>query len=176
MKKYKVIFYSPGTFLSESSSYPIDSWDIVKAIELSEKVLERYNSKPYGFVFETILVLDDVTDGEGGILKDTPKSVDRSGVHFMGGYLETYDDVVARNDSKENILRDNMMYNEHWIICINTNSYRSTLPFNEKDCIVDARGVVIERGNSPERIKYRTNKTTKRDDDWEYEKIGRKSK
>jgi hypothetical protein len=162
MRKHQVTFYSPGTFVSESSTYDIDSWDIPKAVELSEKVQERYGAKPYGFVFETLLVAEDVPDGEGGTLKVESKRIERSGTHFWGGKLETYDDVVARNDEKESILRSNMRGNEQWIVCVNTNSWKTTMPFEEEDCIVDARGFVTERGNLHKYVAYRAEQLAKR--------------
>lgn len=162
MRKHQVIFYSPGTFVSESSSYDIDSWDMVKAVELSEKVSERYGAKPYGFIFETLLTAEDVPDGEGGSLKVHAKVTDKSGLHFLGGRLETYSEIVGRNDDKENILRSNMRNNESWIICINDNSFRSTIPFGENDCIVNARGWVVQRGDDPKFVAYRAEQLTKR--------------
>lgn len=162
MRKHQVTFYSPGTFVSESSTHDIDSWDPVKAVEMSEKILERYNAKPYGFVFTTLLSAEDVPDGEGGSLKVEPKVVEKSGIYFLGGRLETYDEVVARNDNKEDILRSNMRNNESWIVCINTNSYRSTIPFEEKDCIVNARGWVVQRGDDPKFVSYRAEQLAKR--------------
>lgn len=162
MRKHRVTFYSPGTLFSESSSYDIDSWDIAKAISLSEKVTERYGAKPYGFVFATYLTAPEVSDGEGGTLKVEPKRIAESGIHFLGGKLETYDDVVARDNSDESILRSNMRGNSMWIVCINTNSYRSTLPFNEEDKLLDSRGNVLESGNDPKWIKYRKEQDVKR--------------
>lgn len=159
IEKHQVTFYSPGTFVSESSTYDIESWDTVKAVELSEKVVERYGAKPYGFVFETLLTFPNIKSDDGDSFKVQPKVKETSGIHFLGGKLETYDDVVKRNDSKESILRDNMRYNDSWIVCINTNSYRSTIPFGEKDCVVDAQGKIVERGNSPEHIAYRKRMT-----------------
>ncbi len=126
MRKHQVTFYSPGTFVSESSTLNIDSWDTVKAVEMSEKITARYNARPYGFVFSTLIVADDIPDGEGGTLKVEPKEVERSGIHFLGGRLETYSDVVTRNDDKESILRSNMRNNESWVICINDNSLLTT--------------------------------------------------
>lgn len=162
MRKHQVTFYSPGTLFSESSTHDIDSWDTVKAVELSETILARYNARPYGFVFETIIVADDVPDGEEGTLKVQSKLVEKSGVHFLGGKLETYSDVVDRNDPNEEILRSNMRNNESWIVCINTNSYRSTIPFEEKDCIVNARGWVVQRGDDPKFVSYRAEQLAKR--------------
>lgn len=162
MRKHQVTFYSPGTFVSEATTRDIDSWDTAKAVEMSEQITERYGARPYGFVFSTHIVADDVPDGEGGTLKVQPKTVEKSGIHFLGGRLETYDDVVARNDDKENILRSNMRNNEHWVIVINDNSYRSTLPFNEEDCIVNASGLVVQRGDDSKLVAYRTEQLAKR--------------
>lgn len=168
MRKHQVTFYSPGTLFSESSTHDIDSWDTAKAVEMSETITARYNARPYGFIFRTLLVVDDVPDGEGGTLKVEPKVVESSGIHFLGGRLETYDDVVARNDDKESILRSNMRNNEHWIIIINDNSYRSTLPFNEEDCIVNAQGIVVQRGDDSKLVAYRAEQLAKRKTDLGY--------
>lgn len=162
MRKHQVTFYSPGTLFSESSTHDIESWDTAKAVAMAETISARYNAKPYGFVFETIIVADDVPDGEGGTLHVQSKRVEQSGIHFLGGKLETYDDVVARDDKNENILRSNMRGNEMWIVCVNTNSFRSTMPFSEEDCIVDAHGRIIERGNDPKYIAYRAEQLAKR--------------
>lgn len=175
MRKHQVTFYSPGTLFSESSSYDIDSWDTAKAVELAEKVRERYNAKPYGFTFETLLVHDDIPDGEGGVFHVESKRVEKSGVYFLGGKLETYDDVIARKDPKEDILQSNMRCNEYWIVCINTNSYKSTLPFDEKDRIVDARGQIIERGDDPKYVAYRAEQAAKRDAQYAKEEEERKA-
>src|SRR5262249_15810152 len=135
IEKHQVTFYSPGTLFSELSTYDIESWDTAKAVELSEKVVERYGAKPYGFVFETLLTMPKIPRADGGSFTVQPKLKERSGIHFLGGKLETYDEVEARNDPKESILRSNMRGNEMWIVCINTNSFRSTLPFDEK-CVI----------------------------------------
>ena len=161
-RKHTVTFLSPGTLFSESTIKDIDSWDTKKAVEMAEKITERYNAKPYGFGFETWKTHAPVSDGEGGTLEVRPKEEKSSGIYFLGGKLETYDDVVARNLDSESILRSNMRGNEYWVICINTNSFKSTLPFNENDRIVDASGVVIESGDDPKWVKYRKEQLKKR--------------
>lgn len=164
MRKYKVEFLSPGTFVSESSSQDICSCDTAKAVEMSKSITERHGAKPFGFRFQTLLVHDDVPDGEGGLLKVESKVVNTSGIHFLGGIVESYDEVVARNDEKEEILRSNMQGNGYWFICTNTNSFKSTLPFAENDVIVNGEGVITERGNSPARMEYRAVKDAERDE------------
>lgn len=161
-KQHTVTFYSPGTLFSEQSEKDIDSWDIKEAIKMAEKVTERYNAKPYAFVFRTYKTHDPVSDGEGGFLQVESKKEKETGYYFLGGKLETYDDVVARNLDSESTLRSNMKFNEYWIICINTNSFKSTMPFGEDDKIVDASGVVIESGDDPKWVKYRKEQLKKR--------------
>lgn len=161
-KKHTVTFYSPGTLFSESSTKEIDSWDTKKAVEMADSILERYNAKPYAFVFRTIKTHDPVSDGEGGFLKVESKQEKESGYYFLGGKLETYDDVVNRGLDSEGILRSNMRGNEYWIVCVNTNSFKSTLPFGEDDKIVDTSGVVIEDGSDPKWVKYRAEQLAKR--------------
>jgi hypothetical protein len=161
-RKHTVTFYSPGTLFSEQSEKDIDSWDTKKAIEMAESILERYNAKPYAFVFRTYKTHAPVSDGEGGTLEVRPKKEKESGYYFLGGKLETYDDVLARNLDSENILRSNMRGNEYWIVCINTNSFKSTMPFGEDDKIVDASGTIIESGDDPKWIKYRQEQLAKR--------------
>lgn len=160
--KHYVTFLSPGTLFSESSTKEIDSWDTKKAVEMAEKILERYNAKPYGFRFSTYKTHEPVSDGEGGTLEVRPKLTKESGLYFLGGKLETYDDVVRRNSDKEQILRDNMRFNDIWIVCINDNSWRATMPFEESSAIVDARGAIIEKGDDPKYIQYRQEQKEKR--------------
>lgn len=167
-RKHTVTFLSPGTLFSESTTKDIDSWDTKQAVKMAEKIMERHGAKPYGFQFETWKTHSPVSDGEGGVLEVRPKLEKKSGVYFLGGKLETYDDVVKRNLDSENILRSNMRGNEYWVVCVNTNSYKSTLPFGEEDKVVDATGTVTESGDEPKWIKYRKEQLKKRKDELGY--------
>jgi|GEM_PF-2070663 len=155
-----VTYLSPGTFVSETSTLPIPSWDTMLATSMAKRVVERYGARPYGFRFETRIIVDNVPDGEGGELTVMPKTVKRSGIYFLGGHLNTIDDVIARNAESERILRENMVANGYWIVCVNHNSYRSVLPFEEADRIVNDEGGVYERGDDPRHVAYRTAKLT----------------
>jgi hypothetical protein len=53
MKKHFVIFFSPGTFMAETTAKTIESWDTGKAIEMAREIKERYDATPYGFCFTT---------------------------------------------------------------------------------------------------------------------------
>lgn len=155
-KKAFVTFFSPGTLFSETTTMSIDSWDCKKAVEMSKGIVERYDATPYGFQFLKKLVADPVSDGEGGTLKVVPKTVEESGIYFLGGRLRTYDEVVKDNKDGEDILRSNMRCNLFAMVIENTNSYTSTNPFRENDHIVDLEtGEVIRSGNDEDLHDYR---------------------
>lgn len=160
MRKHYVTFMSPGSFFSESAIKPIAEWSPRLAVEMAETILERYNAKPYGFYFTTRLSAAPVSDGEGGSLNVEEKEIARSGPHFLGGKLRTLDEVVAENNTKEDILRSNMRCNGCWIVIENTNSWKSTMPFEESAVVVDARGEIVERGDAPKHIAYREAKAS----------------
>lgn len=152
-RKHYVTFLSPGTMMSESTTKPIERHDPKLVVAMAEQIVERYGAKPYGFRFETRIV-GSMPDGEGGTLT-AQRDVGVSGIHFLGGKLETYEEVLARNHPDERILRENMRSNEYWIVCVNTNSFRSVLPFEEGDRLVDATGEIVERGEDPKHVAYR---------------------
>ena len=153
--KHFVTFYSPGTFFSETNDDYIDSWDTVKATDMAKDIKQRYGAKPYGFRFATRLVAKPISDGAGGKLDVQPKTIKTSGLYFLGGKLETIDDVFARDLKEESILRSNMEANRMYVVCENTNSYRATIPFEEDSTLLDASGHVVESGTDPKWIQYR---------------------
>jgi hypothetical protein len=154
-EKNYVTFYSPGTFFCEQTTKEISCWDAVEALKLAKQIIERHGAKPYGFRFETRLVSSPVDDHRGGSLTVNPKTISSSGIYFITGDLVTIDQVVARSDKDQSILISNMRCNEHFIVIENRNSYLSTLPFSEKDVIVDWEGNIIKRGDSQDLVDYR---------------------
>lgn len=154
-EKHFVTFISPGTFMSKTTTEPIASWDPKLAVAAAERVVERYGAKPYGFLFETRLVVEDLPDGRGGTMRVEPKTVAKSACHFLGGKIETIEEVEARNDPKEEVLRQNMRWNDIALVLVNTNSYRSTLPFEKGHVVVDAAGNITARGDDPKWEAYR---------------------
>jgi hypothetical protein len=128
IQKHFVTFFSPGTFVSEESSQPIDSWDVDKAKEMAHQVVERYGATPYGFRFST--------RSRGDADLDSKRSAE-SPFYHLGGKIETLKEVEARNDPKEDILRSNMRCNGYDRIVVNDNSYRSVHPLGETDVVLD---------------------------------------
>lgn len=129
MTKHFVTFYSPGILFAESTSKPIESWDVGEAIIMAESVLERHGAKPYGFRFETHSREDEDLDSHIS---------DKSCMYYLGGIIETIEDIQKRNDPEERILLSNMRNNNWNKIIVNNNSWKYTGVFNEGDVLLDA--------------------------------------
>ena len=119
MTKHKVTFYSPGTFVHETSTREIDSWDVDQAIEMAKGIVERYGAVPFGFEFSS-------SDGS------------KSGMHFLGGTLETLAEVKARATDDDRILISNMECNGWDRIITNTNSWKIVQPFLPGDKLIES--------------------------------------
>lgn len=128
MEKHFVTFFSPGTFVHETTEQPIDAWDIEKAKDLAHGIVERYGATPFAFQFSTRTRGPDDLDS-----KVTAKSPN----YYLGGKIETLAEVEARNDPKEEILRSNMRGNGYGEILVNTNSWKVVVPFRDGDVLLD---------------------------------------
>jgi len=139
--KHFVEFYSPGLIVSEVSCKPIDSWDPKKAIIIARDTFERYGSV-FGFRFITQRISDPIDDGHGGKLNVEPRELNRSGVYYIDGHVETRAQVEARAEPSEKVLRDNMRIGEFNKVFI-SNGRKSTYPFSENDKVVDLDGNIV---------------------------------
>lgn len=128
MKQHFVHFLSPGTFVSEESAKPITSWDIDVAKEMARHITERHCATPYGFFFTT---------RERGPNDLNSKQTLRSVTYYLGGTVETAEQVLARNDPKEDILRSNIRSNGYDRIITNTNSWKHTAGLNADDVVLE---------------------------------------
>lgn len=127
-QQHFVTFYSPGTFVAETTTKPIDAWDIEAAKEMAHEITERYGATPYGFRFSTRSRGDADLDS---------KVTATSGVYYLGGKIETLADLKKRADLNERILRSNMEGNGWDRIVVNENSYRWTQPLQDDDVVLD---------------------------------------
>lgn len=142
MKKHFVTFYSPGTFVSETSEEPIDSWDVDTAVEMSTQICERYGARPYGFIFST---------RERGPNDLDSKVTKTSNLYYLGGEVLTLAQVRERKDPNDKILISNMEIN-HWDkIVINTNSYRFTGALEKDDVVID-----MSKYRKPKKVRLRS--------------------
>jgi hypothetical protein len=127
MEAHFVTFLSPGTFVFEETTKPIESWDAEKASEMARDIKERHGAKPFAFEFSTRARKDDELDS---------KVVNRSGRYYLGGRVMTLDEVKSEMP-KEQILIGNMECNEWDRIVVNTNSYRTIQPLNDDDTVLN---------------------------------------
>jgi len=128
MKRYFVTFLSPGTFVAESSTKQVESWDIEAAKSLAQGIEERYGATPYGFYFHTM----ERAPGEW-----EPRRTATSPTYYLPHCkVETYEEVVARNHPDEQILRDNMRMNDIKRIVVATKGWKWTQPLNDSDVVL----------------------------------------
>lgn len=127
IEKHFVTFVSPGTFVPETTTKEIESWDVDKAVEMARETIERYNATPYSFHFTT-----RTNDGELDS-KETARSCN----YFLGGEVLTLQQVKDRSDPSDSILISNMENNGIERVVDNRNSWRATLPLNEGDVVLE---------------------------------------
>lgn len=127
MQQHFVTFYSPGTFVAETTTKPIDAWNTDDAVAIAALITERYGAKPYGFRFTTRGREDHELDS---------KVIATSPMHYIGGKVETLEEVEARNLESERILRDNMRCNRWSRIWTTTEGYRWTQPLEDDDVVL----------------------------------------
>lgn len=128
VKKHFVTFLSPGTLFAETTEKPISKWDIKIAMKMAHTIKERYGATPYSFFF--------TTRARGPKDLDS-KQVKRSCNYFLGGKIETREEIEGRDDPEESILRTNMRVNDIKRVLVNRNSYRATLQIEDKDVVLD---------------------------------------
>lgn len=124
-----VTFYSPGTFMAEESTKPIESWDVAEAVKMARKIKERYGASPYGFQFST---------RERGERDLDSREAARSGLHYLGDHVkvETLAEIEARNLPSEQILRSNMRSNGWDKVVTTTKGWKWTQPLRKGDTVV----------------------------------------
>lgn len=123
-----VTFYSPGTFMAEDTTKPIDSWDVPTAVKMSSAIVERYDARPYGFQFST---------RSRGPKDLDSKEVKRSGTYYLSGKVETVIEIERRADPKEEILLSNMKCNNWPRIVRSTGRWSWCQPLGDKDVVLE---------------------------------------
>jgi hypothetical protein len=129
MEAYFVTFYSPGTFVAETTTKPVESWDVDAAVKMAADIKERYNATPYGFRF--------TTKGRGPDDLDS-KEIARSPFYWLGGKVETLEEIEARDNPKERILRSNMRGNGWKRVITTTEGWKWTQPLDDGDVLLPA--------------------------------------
>jgi len=129
MEQHFVTFFSPGTFVAEDTTKPINSWSVDDAVAMAALITERHAAKPYAFQFTTRGREDHELDS---------KVIAKSPMHYIGGRVETLEEVEARNSPDERILRANMRGNGYKRIWRSTAGWSWTQPLNDEDVVIAA--------------------------------------
>ena len=128
MKRHFVTFLSPGTFMAESSTKQVESWDVTAAQAMAEGITERHNAVPYAFYFHTM----ERAPGEW-----EPKRTATSSTYYLPHCkVETLEEIEARNDPKESILRSNMRCNDWKRLVTTTKGWKWSQPLNDSDVVL----------------------------------------
>ena len=134
MSKHFVTFYSPGSFVAEQTTQPIDAWDNATALALASNLVERHGARPYGFRFTTR------TRGDADL---DSKVAATSPMHYFNAKIETMAEVEAREPGS--ILAKNMRCNGWSHIVTTLSGYRWSAPLKQDDVVLDATGAVMPR-------------------------------
>lgn len=127
-KQHFVTFLSPGTLCAEESTLRVDSWDVAKAIKMSETIVERHGARPFGFCFTTRV--------RRGSQFDSAQET-KSGMYYLGGTVRTIGEVRREARSDERILLSNMELNRYRRVVQNNNSWLWTAPLLPGDKVLD---------------------------------------
>ena len=128
VEQHFVTFLSPGTLVAETTTLPIKAWDVDQAVAMAGDVVERYDARPWGFYFTTRGRAADELDS---------RILATSGRYFLGGTIETIDEVAKRADPSDAILLQNMKANG-WDRVVHCNSkYRCEQPMLETDTMLE---------------------------------------
>ncbi len=127
MQQHFVTFFSPGTFVAETTTKSIESWNVAAAVEMMADIKERHGATPYGFRFTTRGREDDELD---------IKVIATGPMHYVGGKVETLAEIEARNDPSEEILRSNMRINGYARVWTTTEGWRWTQPLSDDDVVI----------------------------------------
>lgn len=127
MNKHFVTFLSPGTLVHETTTKPVDSWDVPTAQEMAASVKERHGATPFAFYF--------TTKERGPDDLDSHESA-HSGRYYLGGKVSTLEEIEARNDPADKTLLWNMRTNNYPKVWESTKGWRSVHPLGDNDTVL----------------------------------------
>lgn len=132
VQKHFVTFLSPGTFVAEETIKPVNSWDVEAAQAMADTITERYGAQPYAFYFTTRSRVPEDLDS---------KVSATSPVYYVHCKVETLEEIEARHDPAERILRGNMRVNNWNRVMVTTRGYKWTQPLRDGDVVLHDPGV-----------------------------------
>lgn len=127
--KHFVTFFSPGTFVAETSTKEVESWDVDAARKMAEGIEERYGAVPYGFQFTTRSRGPDDLDS---------KVSARSPMYYLPHCkVQSLEYLEARNRPDERILVRNMKSNGWDRVVTTAKGWKWTQPLEPHDVVLE---------------------------------------
>lgn len=126
MKKRFVTFYSPGTFVAETTTKGVANWNVEKAVEMMASIEERYGAKPYGFQFYTM---------RRGLRDFEPKEIERSPMYYVNCRVQTLEEVEAEGPVTAT-LAQNMRTNKWDRVVTTQEGWKWTQPLRKGDIVL----------------------------------------
>lgn len=127
LRRHYVTFYSPGTFVAETTTKEVVAWDVDEVTKTARSVRERHAAIPYGFQFTTRVRGKE--DFDSRVEATSP-------FYWLGGTVRTLQELETEADPSTAILRSNMRSNHWGVVITNTNSWDWTQPLNDTDIIL----------------------------------------
>jgi hypothetical protein len=127
IEKHFVTFLSPGTFMAESTTKEISSWNVSKAKSMADTIEERYSAVPYAFYFTTRTRGPEDLDS---------KVTATSPTYYIHCKVETLEEIEARNLPDERILRSNMRGNGYAKVVVTKRGWKWTQPLRDGDVVL----------------------------------------
>jgi len=128
IKQHYVTFFSPGTFMAETTTKRISRWNIKEAVEMSHHITERYNSHPYCFKFSTRGRTEDEIDS---------RELKTSKRFYLGGTVLSLKEIKNRGLEKDRILMSNMEDNGWDKIVESCTPWKWCQPLYKGDVVLD---------------------------------------
>lgn len=127
MTQHFVTFYSPGTFVAETTTKPVDSWDVEAAKSMASGISERYGATPYAFRFTTRSRSE--TDLDSKVTATSP-------TYYLNCRVVTLAQIKQWNDPKDRILISNMECNGWDKVVLSRSAFHWTQPLEETDIVL----------------------------------------
>lgn len=139
VQQHFAVFYSPGTFVAETTEKPVSRWDVAEAVALADSITERYGATPYGFRF--------ITRGRAADELDS-RQIAASPMHYLDCKVETLEEIEARDLPDESILRSNMRCNGYDRVAVTTKGWKWTQPLQPDDIVIDRATLSTTQGEA----------------------------
>lgn len=113
--------------VAETTRQEVASWNVDKALKMSEEIKERHGARPYGFRFTTM---------KRGLRDFEPKEIARSGMYYVNCKVQTLEEIEKTHNPAESTLLQNMKTNGWDKIVIAKSGWAWSQPLRDTDIVL----------------------------------------